>query len=194
MERLLAQIRFIKEIDRLKEITRRSYIMSKNRLENTAEHSWHVALMAFLLAEYANEPIDVAKVVKMMLVHDIVEIEAGDTFCYDVDGQSGKLNREKIAAEKLFGILPEDQGQELRVLWSEFESRATAESRFAACLDRLMPLLHNLNTGGISWQRNGVVHDQVIQFNKHMADGSQKLWEYVVDEINTAVRSGILKS
>ncbi|HEX5324571.1 MAG TPA: HD domain-containing protein, partial [Capsulimonadaceae bacterium] len=142
-ERLSQQIAFIIETDKLKDILRRTYIMSGDRLENSAEHSWQLALMATLLAEHSNEPIDVAHVVKMVLVHDLVEIDAGDTYCYDVVAEQDKVEREERAADRIFGLLPADQGKQIRLLWEEFEARETPEARFAAAIDRLMPMLLN---------------------------------------------------
>src|SRR5438874_2362757 len=150
-ERFERQIRFILEIDKLKTILRRTYLIHADRAENTAEHSWHLAIMAILLAEHANEPVDVARVVKMVLVHDIVEIDAGDTYFYDPLGAADKAEREHTAADRLFGILPPDQSLELRTLWEEFEAGTTADARFALALDRFMPQLHNYYTKGRSW-------------------------------------------
>jgi len=186
------QIQFLLEADKLKEIERRSYLVSGNRKENSAEHSWHLALMSMVLSEYANESIDRFKVLRMLIVHDLVEIDAGDTFCYDTKGNSSKAAREEKAAERIFGILPDHQGKEFRELWEEFEARQTPEARFAAALDRLMPLLHNLKNHGRSWQENGVTADQVYQRNQHMAEGSQTLWNYIKAELDQAVAAGVL--
>src|SRR5436309_14613445 len=141
-DRFERQIRFILEIDKLKGILRRTYLLNVDRAENTAEHSWHLAIMAILLAEHANEPVDVARVVKMVLIHDIVEIDAGDTYCYDTEAALNKAERERAAADRIFGILPEDQSRELRELWDEFEEGRTPEARFALALDRFIPQLH----------------------------------------------------
>src|SRR5437762_7515762 len=145
-ERFEQQIRFILEIDKLKTILRRTYLLNVDRSENTAEHSWHLAIMAILLAEHANEPVDVSRVVKMVLIHDIVEIDAGDTYFYDAAAALDKSEREQAAADRLFGILPPDQGLELRELWEEFEANETADARFALALDRFIPQLHNYHT------------------------------------------------
>lgn len=193
MDRLLQQIQFIKEIDKLKEISRRSYLLSENRPENSAEHSWHITLMAILLLEHANEDVNVFRVVKMLLIHDIVEIDAGDTFCYDEKANLSKADKELIAAERIFGLLPNDQKTEMIDLWKEFESQGTREAKFAAALDRLMPLIHNLNTGGRAWKENGVVKNQVLKRNEHIKNGSTVLWNYVLAELNNAVKSGVLK-
>src|SRR2546422_9454252 len=155
-QRLDLQIRFILEIDKLKTILRRTYLLNEDRAENTAEHSWHLAIMALLLAEHANEPVNVARVVKMVLVHDIVEIDAGDTYFYDTAAALDKSEREHAAADRLYGILPADQGKELRDLWEEFEAAKTADARFALALDRFMPQLHNYHTHGRAWAEHGI--------------------------------------
>ena len=147
--RLQRQIQFIIEIDKLKKIMRQTYLTDQSRKENDAEHSWHLAVMAILLAEYAkDDQIDLFHVLKMLLIHDLVEIDAGDTFCYDEDGNAHKLEKEIQAAERIFNLLPEDQARDFRKLWDEFEARQSPESRFAAALDRLQPLLHNSRTKG----------------------------------------------
>jgi putative hydrolase of HD superfamily len=177
MDRLAEQIRFIVEIDKLKNVLRRTYLIDSDRRENTAEHSWHLALMAIVLSEHANEPVDVARVIKMVLVHDIVEIDAGDTYFYDTAGMAGKVERERIAADRVFGLLPPDQSEELRNLWEEFEACKTPDARFAAALDRFAPQLHNYHTGGKSWKEHGTTPDMVLTRNASMAEGSQRLWQ-----------------
>ena len=191
-ERFERQIRFVLEIDRLKTIVRRTYLLHADRAENTAEHSWHLAMLAILLSEYANEPVDVARVVKMVLIHDIVEIEAGDTYFYDVVAELDKADRERSAADRLFGILPPDQGEELRQLWDEFEAAETPEARFALALDRFMPQLHNYHTQGRSWVEHGITADRVLERNASMAEGSYKLWECARALVNDAVAKGFL--
>lgn len=186
------RLRFLIEIDRLKGIQRRSYVLGGERLENSAEHSWHVATMALVLQEYAAEPIDSGKVICMMLLHDIVEIDADDTFCYDTEGHRDKAEREQAAASRLFGLLPVDQKAYFRALWDEFEARQTAESRFAAGLDRLMPLIHNYLTEGRTWHEHGVTAEQVLAHNRHMAEGSPALWEFASGMIKDAVAKGYL--
>jgi len=193
-ERFERQIRFVLEIDRLKTVVRRTYLLHVDRAENTAEHSWHLAMMAILLSEYANEPVDVSRVVKMVLIHDIVEIEAGDTYFYDADAELDKAVRERTAADRLFGILPPDQGEELRRLWEEFEATATAEARFALALDRFMPQLHNYYTQGRSWAEHGITADRVLERNASMAEGSSKLWECARALVDDAVAKGFLAS
>jgi putative hydrolase of HD superfamily len=191
-ERLEKQIEFILEIDRLKSVLRRTALADGSRRENSAEHSWHLAVMALLLHEYADEPIDIEKVVKMVLVHDLVEIDAGDTFCYDTEANVDREEREHVAAERLFSLLPEEQGRELSRLREEFESRATPESRFAAALDRMQPLLSNLATGGYSWQKYGVVQRQVLERTQSISEASQRLWEYMRSRLAEAVEDGLL--
>ena len=191
-ERLQRQIRFILEIDALKSVLRHTYLLGADRPENSAEHSWHVAVMAVLLAEHANEPVDVARVVRMLLIHDVVEVDAGDTYVYDTAGAEAKAEREVRAADRVFGLLPEDQGRELRALWEEFEEGRTAEARFAAALDRLMPVLHNVHTEGRSWREHGITADRVIARNARMSEGSEALWEYARSLIEAAVAKGHL--
>jgi putative hydrolase of HD superfamily len=192
-ERLERQLRFIVEIDKLKSVFRQTLLMHGKRYENDAEHSWHIAVMALLLSEYASgQKLDIARVMKMALVHDLVEIDAGDTFCYDEKGAQTKLAREQSAADRIFGILPADQASEIRALWDEFEARQTPEARFAAALDRLQPLLHNYNTQGASWQKHGVTSDKVLARNKHIEEGAPVLWEYAENLIRDAVEKGYL--
>jgi putative hydrolase of HD superfamily len=191
-ERLEQQIRFILEIDALKGVLRRSYLLAGDRPENSAEHSWHVAVMAVLLAEHANERVDTSRVVRMLLVHDLVEVDAGDTYVYDSAGVEAKAEREARAATRLFGMLPEDQGRELRALWDEFEEGRTADARFATALDRLMPVLHNVHTAGRSWREHGITADRVIARNAAISRGSRKLWEYARALIDGAVAGGHL--
>ncbi len=186
-ERFDQQIRFILEIDKLKSIIRQSYLIAGSRQENSAEHSWHVALMGMLLAEYAEQPVDVLRTMKMLMIHDIIEIDAGDTYCYDEAGTVDQSNRENAAAERLFGLLPEDQMIELRELWDEFEERSTPEAKFAATIDRLMPLLHNYHTEGRSWREHGIRKNQVSARNEVMKDGSLALWQVAMSLIEDAV-------
>jgi putative hydrolases of HD superfamily len=178
-ERLRQQLEFILEIDRLKSVLRQSYLLDNDRHENSAEHSWHLAVAAMVLAEHAKEPIDVSKVVRLVLVHDLVEIDAGDTFIYDEAGNAGKAAREQKAADRLFGRLPEEQGQTFMALWREFEDRQTPEAKFAFALDRLMPILHNVFTQGGSWKEHGIRQEQAIAKNRPIEDGSPILWQAV---------------
>ena len=178
-ERLRRQLEFILEIDRLKSVLRQSYLIDTDRHENSAEHSWHLAVAAMVLAEHAKEPIDLSKVVRLVLVHDLVEIDAGDTFIYDEAGNAGKAAREQKAADRLFGLLPEEQGQIFMALWREFEDRQTPEAKFAFALDRLMPILHNVFTQGGSWKEHGIRQEQAIAKNRPIEDGSPILWQAV---------------
>jgi putative hydrolase of HD superfamily len=190
--RLKQQLDFLLEIDRLKEVLRQSYICRGLRRENSSEHSWHLAVMALVLAEHANRAVDIVRVVKMALVHDLVEIDAGDTFCYDDAANAGKADREAVAADRVFGLLPEDQCREMRRLWEEFEARATPEARFAAALDRLMPLLHNYYSGGKTWREHGVPAAKVYERNCHIEDGSAQLWAVAKSLIEDAIEKGFL--
>ena len=187
MERLKQQLQFIVEVDKLKNVLRRTYLVDGSRRENTAEHSWHLTIMAVLLAEHANEKIDLLRVLKMLVVHDIVEIDAGDTFCYNDAGALTKAERENRAADRIFYLLPADQASELRDLWQEFEERATNEAKFAAALDRLIPLLHNFHTEGRSWREHSIMSTQVMQRNRHIVEGSESLWEFAQNLINEAI-------
>lgn len=191
-DRLARQLEFVLEVDRLKSVLRRTLLTDHSRQENSAEHSWHIALMAVVLAEHAAEEIDVGRVVRMLLVHDVVEIDAGDTYVYDAVAALDKTEREERAAERLFGLLPADQAAEVRALWDEFEGRATPESRFAQAVDRLQPILHNFATEGVAWRRHGVTADQVEAVNRHMAEGSESLWEHARRLIAEAVERGFL--
>jgi len=192
-ERLAAQLRFVLEIDKLKSVLRRTSILDRSRRENSAEHSWHLAIMAIVLAEYAPESLDLGRTLKMVLVHDLVEIDAGDTFCYDHAGRLDQHERERVGAERLFGMLPADLGRHLRELWDEFEARRTVEARFAAALDRLQPVLHNYVTEGGSWREHDVTRDEVVARNHPMADGAPELWEHARALIEDAVARGILR-
>ncbi len=192
-QRLQQQIAFVLEIDRLKTIRRRTYLTDTSRFENSAEHSWHVAVMAMVMAEHSNfADMDASRVIRMLLVHDLVEIDAGDTFAYDEQARQDKKEREQAAAERVFGLLPADQAAAFRGLWEEFEDRQTPEARFAAALDRIQPLLHNLCTRGKSWQEHGVREEQVLALNRHSAEGSAALWEYAARWIQKAVENGDL--
>lgn len=192
-ERLTRQLEFLIEIDRLKHVLRRSPLVDGSRVENSAEHSWHLGMMAIVLAEYAVEPVDVAHVVKMVLVHDIVEIDAGDTYAYDTNGNHDKAERERQAANRLFGLLPVDQAAELRALWDEFEDRRTAEARFANALDRLMPLLHNYLNEGRVWQANHVTAEQIRQRMAPVAEGSAVLGDIVERVLTNSLDRGYLE-
>ncbi len=190
--RLSTQITFILEIDKLKSVLRQTWISDASRRENSAEHSWQLALMAMTLAEHANEPVDVGRVVKMVLLHDLVEIDAGDTFLYDDGAQAKKAERENSAADRIFGLLPEDQRTEFRAIWEEFEAGATADARFAQALDRLMPMMLNYATQGRAWQTNGVTADQVLKRCSIIDRGSHALWGHAQEIVAAAVGAGYL--
>ncbi|MEX2103828.1 MAG: HD domain-containing protein [Bacilli bacterium] len=192
MENLEKQINFLIEIDKLKNIERKTKIISGSRLENDAEHSWHLAMMAIILHKHANHDIDLFKVIKMLLVHDVVEIDAGDTFAYDTEGQVDKFDREIVAAKRLFGLLPEEQGNEMMELWIEFEKKETNEAKFAASLDRLQPLIHNHLNQGDTWKKYKITSEQVMKRNSEISNGSESLWEYAKQIINMSVDQGIL--
>lgn len=191
--RLAQQIQFVIEIDKLKNILRQTLLTDESRRENSAEHSWHLAMMAILLAEYApSTDVDLLRVIKMLLIHDLVEIDAGDTFCYDLQANQNKALREVQAANRLFGMLPEEQGIELRELWQEFETQQTTEAQFAAALDRLQPLLHNQQTRGGTWRLHGISRQQVLQRMSPVKDGTPALWQLVEQAIEDAVAAGYL--
>ena len=194
-ERLKKQIEFIVEVDKLKHIYRQTLLIDGSRNENDAEHSWHLALMAMVLAEHTNDKnIDISKVIKMVVIHDLVEIDAGDTFCYDTKGNLDKAEREQAAADRIFNILPSDQAKEIKMLWEEFEERKTSEAKFAATLDRLQPFLHNYNTEGGTWRIHGITRDKVISRCEPMVDGSPIIWEYVKEVIEDAIKKGYLSA
>ncbi|WP_153977590.1 HD domain-containing protein [Paenibacillus xylanilyticus] len=191
-ESLQDQIQFLIEIDKLKTIERRTRIIHGDRRENDAEHSWHLAMMALVLQSHANKEVDILKVIKMLLIHDLVEIDAGDTFAYDTTGYTDKFDREIKAAHRLFGMLPKEQAEEMHNLWLEFESKETNEAQFASALDRLQPLIHNYQNEGDTWLKYNVTSDQVINRNREMADASDTLWTYVQQLIQNSIDQGIL--
>lgn len=182
------QMAFIMELDKIKKIGRQTYLSDASRKENDAEHSWHLALMAFMFADYANEKIDVLKTMKMVLLHDVVEIDAGDTYAYDTEANKTKRERELKAADRIFGMLPEGQAAEYRGLWDEFEAMETAEAKYANMLDKVQPLLLNDASGGKSWSEHGVKKSQVMARNTRTHEGSEELWAYAKNliERNTA--------
>lgn len=191
-ERLEKQISFIMEIDKLKRITRQSYITGAERKETDTDHSWHLAMMCALLSEYANEKIDVLHTMTMVLIHDIVEIDAGDTYAYDTAGNSTKREREVRAADRIFGLLPEEQARQMRDLWEEFEEGITPEARFANTLDKVQPIMLNDATDGIAWREHGVKVSQVMGRNARTAEGSQQLWEYAKSLIDKNTGTNII--
>ena len=186
------QIEFIMEIDKVKNIFRHTKLFDGSRNENDAEHSWHLALMALTLSDYANEDIDIAKVVKMVLIHDLVEIDAGDYIIY-TDKKAEKEEKEKEAAERIFGLLPDEQKEELKQLWVEFEKRESAEAKFAAALDRLEPLMQNYHNEGDTWCKYKIKYEQIIKANEHIKEGSEKLWEYAKGMVEESREKGLLK-
>ena len=195
MEKLEQQLALLMELDKLKSVLRRTRVVSaEKRLENSAEHSWHVALMALLLEEHANEPVDITKVVKMLLLHDVVEIDAGDTFVYDVQASKDQAERELKAAHRLFGLLPKEQGDELLALWLEFEAAQTPEAKFGKALDRLIPMLLNYHSQGQSWIEHGVTSQQALTINQKIEAGSETLWKKAQQLISEAVENGWLKA
>lgn len=193
MERLQKQMEFIIEVDRLKDIIRQTHLTNGERKENDAEHSWHLALMAVFLSEYSKEPVDVLQVIKMVLIHDLVEIDAGDTYLYDEAGNGTKAAREQKASERIFHILPEDQAEELFGLWREFEERKTPESKFANTLDRIQPILLNDATDGRAWREHDVCIDQIMSKNEYTSQGSDVLWAYIQEVFEKNIKNGNIK-
>lgn len=192
MERLKQQMDFLLEVDKLKQVTRQTYLADGSRKENDTEHSWHLALMCILLSEYSNEPIDLLKTMSMVLIHDIIELDAGDTYAYDTEANQTKRGREVAAAERIFHLLPDDQAAYLRSLWDEFEEACTPEARFALTLDKVQPLLLNDKSGGKSWIEHGVAEAQVLKRNENTHLGSEELWSYAKELIDKNVALGKL--
>jgi putative hydrolase of HD superfamily len=191
-DRLTRQLAFVLELDRLKGITRQTLLADSSRAETDAEHSWHVALMALLLAEYAPDGADPLRACRMLLIHDVVEIDAGDTFIHDEAGNATKAAREDAAAERLYGMLPDDQGEALKALWREYEDRATPTARYADALDRLQPILNNVATHGATWHSNHVTAPQVRRLVERIAAGAPALGAHAADLVEDAVRRGYL--
>ncbi|MFQ4136050.1 HD domain-containing protein [Nodosilinea sp. PGN35] len=191
-QRLQQQIAFVVEIDRLKQVLRQTLLIDASRRENSAEHSWHLAMMALVLAEYAPVGVDIQRAIHQVLVHDLVEIDAGDTFCYDSAGHKDKAQREQQAADRIFGLLPAPVAQDLRQLWDEFESQTTPTARFAAALDRMQPLLHNWRTGGGTWRQHSICRAQVMQRMAPVETGAPELWPFVLEVIEESVAQGYL--
>jgi putative hydrolases of HD superfamily len=193
MTRLEQQLAFSRELDKLKGILRQSMLMDASRRENSAEHSWHLATLAILLLEHVEETIDLIRVLKMLLVHDVVEIDAGDTFAYDTVNIATQSEREQRAAERLFGLLPDEQGRELHALWEEFEHRQSPESKYANALDRLQPIMQNFYSGGQSWKKHGVTRAQVMDRMRAVEIGLPKVWPTVLKIIDDACAAGYVK-
>ncbi|TOI24677.1 phosphohydrolase [Vibrio parahaemolyticus] len=195
MDRLEKQLALLIELDKLKSVLRRTRVKSaEGRLENSGEHSWHVALMAVLMEEHANAPVDICRVMKMLLIHDVVEIDAGDTFVYDTAASKEQAEKEIKAAERLFGMLPTDQGQELLALWQEFEAAQSDDAKYEKALDRLIPMLLNYHNNGQSWKENSVTREQALTINKRIEFGSVTLWDKAKELIEEATEKGWLKS
>ena len=192
MSGLDQQIAFLVESDRLNTVLRRNYTVAADRRENSAEHSWHVALTAMLLAQYSNHPVNIDRVVRLLLVHDLVEIDAGDTFIYDSVANVSKESRERQAAMRLFGLLPQSQASQLHELWDEFETRATPEAKFARAVDRFVAVLHNYATCGRGWKENGITCSRVLEVNQRVAEGSETLWAKIQEMTQEAVKRGDL--
>lgn len=184
-EVLSRQLDFIIEIDKIKHIIRKTRLFDGSRFENDAEHSWHIALMAVVLREHASQPIDLERVITMLLVHDLVEIDAGDTFLYAPERKDAHA-AELVAAQRIFGLLPAEEGDRLLALWEEFEARQTPDARFAAAMDRFEPLLQNRASNGSSWQEHRIPQEQVIAANVHIAEGAPALWDYALQFIEAA--------
>lgn len=191
-DRLAAQVGFVLEVDRLKTVLRRGYLADGSRYENSAEHSWTLALMALLLAEHTAEPVDLGTVLRMVVIHDLVEVDAGDTYVYDDAGRAAAEERERRAADRLFGLLPTDQGASLRALWDEFEGGTTPEARFARALDRFAGFLLNHASEGASWRENGISADRVHARNEPIGNGAPALWDEVQRRLVEAVARGWL--
>lgn len=192
--RLDQQLRFTAEIDKMTSILRRTMLVDGSRRENDAEHSWHIALMALLFEEYATEPVNISRAVKMCLVHDLIEIYAGDTFAYDVAGNADKAEREAAAADKLFAQLPSEQGSEIRSLWEEFDAMQTPDAKYAACMDRLQPFLHNTLTSGHTWVESGTVRPSVEKRMAIIKDFMPEVYKWVEKNLDNALAKGWLKA
>ena len=193
-KRLIEQVKFIVEVDKAKEIMRRTYLTKSERFENDAEHSWHLALMAPLLKEHIKEDVNIEKVINMVIIHDLVEIDAGDTYAYDEEAKKTQRERELAAADRIFGLLPQDQAEYMRGLWDEFEERRTPEAKFARTLDNVQPVMLNSASCGKSWQEKGVHLSQILKRNEHTMDGSEELWNYAFDNyIKPNVDAGKIK-
>jgi putative hydrolase of HD superfamily len=190
--RLARQIAFVVELDKLKQVLRQTVLIDRSRQENDAEHSWHLTAMVLVLGEYAAPGVDLLRVLEMLVIHDVVEIDAGDTFLYDRAGADGQAAREERAADRLYGMLPTDQGAALRALWREFEAGETPDARFARALDRLQPLLHNYYTEGAMWRAHGVRAADVLAKKAAIERGSPALWRYAEDLIRECIAKGWL--
>lgn len=192
-ERLERQFGFLLELDKEKSIVRQTYLADGKRKENDAEHAWHMAVMALVLSEYSNDDIDILKTVSMILIHDVVEIYAGDTYAYDEEGKKDQKEREAKAADRIFSLLPEDQSLKFRQLWNEFEERKTPESKFANTLDNVQPSMLNNASSGRSWKEHGVTVSGLMKRQSYTCEGSEKLWNYALSRfIKPNVENGII--
>ncbi|HOJ11541.1 MAG TPA: HD domain-containing protein [Clostridiales bacterium] len=192
-ERLKKQVEFLIEIDKIKHIFRKTKLFNKSRFENDAEHAWHLAVMALVMNEYSNKKIDISRVIKMVLIHDIVEIDAGDVIVYDTQMRTCAKEMENVAAERIFGILPEDQKEEFIGLWREFEEKKTPESKFAVTIDRFEPILQNQLTEYYTWKVHDITLDMLYDKNKHIQDGSKEIWDVVESIFSEAKSKGAIK-
>lgn len=193
MDRLRQQLAFLMEIDKQKEIIRQTYLADGSRKETDAEHAWHLAMMCMILSEYANEKIDVPKTIMMVLTHDLVEIDAGDIYAYDQTGNQTKKERELKAADRIYGLLPEDQRKYLRALWDEFEAMETPEAKFANMLDKIQPVCLNDQSKGKSWVEHNVCKRQIMERNSKTHEGSELLWDYIKKLIEKNVEAGFIR-
>lgn len=193
MDRLERQLSFLLELDKQKEIIRQTYLADGSRKETDAEHAWHIAVMCMILSEYANEPIDVARTVMMLLLHDVIEIDAGDTYAYDESGNATKKEREQKGAERIYGLLPEDQREYFRSLWDEFEAMETPEAKFANAMDKIQPVLLTDHAGGKSWTEHGVRREQILKRNERTHEGSELLWDYIRNIIEKNTEGGFIR-
>ncbi|MDI9502064.1 MAG: HD domain-containing protein [Tissierellia bacterium] len=192
MNHIESILHFSRRLDEMKTVLRRTRVIATGQFEDDAQHSWHISAMAVLLADYANEPVNLEKTIKMLLFHDVVELEAGDTFCYDVNANKDKQEREAIAARNIYGRLPNALGEELLSLWEEFERGDTPEARFAAALDRAQPIFNNYYGGGGSWKEHGIKHSQVLARIAPVKDGCAPLYDHVRSLVEEGVQKGWL--
>ena len=192
-ERFQKQLSFSLELDKEKNIFRQTHLSGHGRNENDAEHAWHMAIMAYLLREYANTEVDITRIMLMILIHDVVEIDAGDTYAYDPIGKKNQKERELQAADRLFNMLPEDQAAEFRALWDEFEEYETPEARFAHTMDNFQPMMLNDSNGGSDWISHGIARQQVEERNEKTGTGSEEIWAFMQTVIAKNVEKGSLK-
>lgn len=186
-------LKFSAEIDKMTSVFRRTMLIDKSRCENDAEHSWHIAVMAVLFEKFAPAGTDISRAVKMCVVHDLVEIYAGDTYAYDTDGNKSKAEREKRAADRLFCMLPDEIGMKIRLLWEEFDSMKTQDSKYAACMDRIQPFLHNTLTGGHTWVEGAVTKKKVLERCAVIKDTLPEVWDWILKNVENSVCRGWIK-